>query len=434
MKISFLSLTLFALGTAASVVPLQKRATPKLVFAHFMVGILGTTYTLQDWVNDINLAKATGIDAFALNIGTDSFTDTQLSLAYTAANANGFKLFISFDFAASPGFGTNFQTEVVPRLQTYAPNGANVVWNNKALVSTFSGDGFDWSGVRSAVSTQLEIIPFYQAANINPSIDGLFNWQAWPSANNQPVNTPMNTSADVFYKSQLNGKPYMMNVSPWFYTHYSPQSFNKNFLFKSDTLLIDRLNQVLQIQPDLLEIATWNDYGESHYIGPLHEDRPQLYSPASNGESAASWVSGFPHDAWRDIIKPYIAAYKNGGAVQISSFEIVYWYRPFPKAISCSDPRLGPPTGSNIPDDAVWAAVLAPTAGTVLTISVGGFSSNFTVPAGVNYFEGNFAAGQPSFTLKQNGNTILSGTASKAIQTSNCPSYNFNAFVGKIPA
>ena len=60
------------------------------------MGILGFDYQLSDWVNDINLAKQTGIDAFAreqdkrdivlqltaitseVNIGTDNFTDTQV--------------------------------------------------------------------------------------------------------------------------------------------------------------------------------------------------------------------------------------------------------------------------------------------------------------------------------------------------------------------
>ena len=43
-------------------------------------------------------AKAAGIDAFALNIGTDPYTDQQLGFAYQSAANNGMKVFISFDF------------------------------------------------------------------------------------------------------------------------------------------------------------------------------------------------------------------------------------------------------------------------------------------------------------------------------------------------
>lgn len=43
-------------------------------------------------------AKAAGIDAFALNIGVDPYTDAQLRLAYESAANNDMKVFISFDF------------------------------------------------------------------------------------------------------------------------------------------------------------------------------------------------------------------------------------------------------------------------------------------------------------------------------------------------
>lgn len=43
-------------------------------------------------------AKALGIDAFALNIGVDPYTDTQLGYAYESAANNDMKVFISFDF------------------------------------------------------------------------------------------------------------------------------------------------------------------------------------------------------------------------------------------------------------------------------------------------------------------------------------------------
>lgn len=56
-------------------------------------------YTLDDWKTDIELASANGIDAFALNIGMDSYMEQQVKNAYDAAAASntGFKLFISFD-------------------------------------------------------------------------------------------------------------------------------------------------------------------------------------------------------------------------------------------------------------------------------------------------------------------------------------------------
>ena len=36
---------------------------------------------------------------------------------------------------------------------------------------------------------------------------------------------------------------------------------------------------------DLIEIATWNDFSESHYIGPIHGAQP----------NSQLWVDGFDH-------------------------------------------------------------------------------------------------------------------------------------------
>ena len=36
---------------------------------------------------------------------------------------------------------------------------------------------------------------------------------------------------------------------------------------------------------DLVEIATWNDYSESHYIGPIHGAQP----------NSQQWTNGFDH-------------------------------------------------------------------------------------------------------------------------------------------
>jgi hypothetical protein len=56
-------------------------STPKLVVAHHIVGNT-FPYTTQDWENDINLAYASSIDGFALNLGTDSWQPQQVADAY----------------------------------------------------------------------------------------------------------------------------------------------------------------------------------------------------------------------------------------------------------------------------------------------------------------------------------------------------------------
>lgn len=49
---------------------------------------------------------------------------------------------------------------------------------------------------------------------------------------------------------------------------------------------------------DLVELITWNDYGESHYQGPIHGAQP----------NSQAWVNGFDHsreyDPVKDVIQP----------------------------------------------------------------------------------------------------------------------------------
>lgn len=147
----------------------------KKVFAHFMVGIV-STYAVGDWESDMQLAKSKGIDGFALNIGVDSYSQEQLDLAYQAGASVGFDLFISFDF--------NWYTianvsGVANMLKRYKDQSAQFRVDNKPFVSTFIGDGFDWSSVATEVGEELYAVPFWQpsADNANNAgLAGLFSW------------------------------------------------------------------------------------------------------------------------------------------------------------------------------------------------------------------------------------------------------------------
>lgn len=104
---------------------------------------------MNDWITDITKAQATGIDAFALNIASQTaYTTTQLNNAYAAADQKGFKMFLSFDYAAQ---GPWSAATVVSMINTYAVKSAQFKVLNKALVSTFEGPGnaADWTSIKS---------------------------------------------------------------------------------------------------------------------------------------------------------------------------------------------------------------------------------------------------------------------------------------------
>jgi glucan endo-1,3-alpha-glucosidase len=107
------------------------------------------------------------------------------------------------------------------------------------------------------------------------------------------------------------GKTYMAGISPCFFTHFPW----KNWVYPDLTILVRRFQELVELQPDMIQIISWNgmdlvfsfdvDWGESHYIGTLQKE-------AGVPDGAEKWITGFNHEPWRDICRFYINAYKTG--------------------------------------------------------------------------------------------------------------------------
>jgi len=130
--------------------------------------------------------------------------------------------------------------------------------------------------------------------------------------------TPEKYDAAYLQTGKGRGKVYMASVSPCFYTHFP----YKNWVYPDFSLLVRRFQELVTLQPDLIEIISWNgtphtvrdeliqDWGESHYIGPLHNESG---IPAG----AEKWITGYNHEPWQEICKYFIQAYKSGKAPDI---------------------------------------------------------------------------------------------------------------------
>lgn len=127
--------------------------------------------------------------------------------------------------------------------------------------------------------------------------------------------------------------------------------------------------------------SSWNDFGESHYTGPLRESAiiPQ----------AKPYASVIPHDGLRFVLPYYIAAYKAGNRkVPIAQEGAVFWYRTSPRfAGSDSGTRLGPSGAQSATaavEDAVFVLALAASgaAGASVQVSIGGNLSSVPVVTG----------------------------------------------------
>ena len=156
-------------------------------------------------------AKYIGIDAFALNIGTDDYTDVQLHYAYTSAAKYGMKVFLSFDFSA---WSTGDGSAVGEKVKQYANYPSQLKVDGKVFVSSFIGDGVDVDAITAAAGQSIYFAPNFQPGNGDfGSIQGALNWMAWPNNGNNKAPSAGNLvtvpDGDASYIAALGGKDYI---------------------------------------------------------------------------------------------------------------------------------------------------------------------------------------------------------------------------------
>ncbi|KAH9480429.1 Glucan endo-1,3-alpha-glucosidase agn1 [Psilocybe cubensis] len=224
-------------------------------------------------------------------------------------------------------------------------------------------------------------------------------------------------------------KTYMAAVSPWFFTHYGPDSFNKNFVFLSDQHLYSKRWDSLisqRDQFDVVQVITWNDYGESHYIGPIKGDQP----------NSQAWTNGMNHTAWLDLTQYYATAFKTGQYPTIEKDKIVMWSRPHSTNAQSSDP-VPQPTNFEIFEDIVWAVVMTTAPSNVILSTSPTNSMTFEVPAGVSKLAIPITpGGTMKGVIQRDGQTVveLAPTADEFTFQGSPQTYNFNAFVASATA
>ncbi|QSZ31277.1 hypothetical protein DSL72_000840 [Monilinia vaccinii-corymbosi] len=432
------SLLLLASTLTASVISAQK-----YVFAHVVMGNTAHHNT-DDWVNDIKTAQAAGIDAFALNVAAgDNNTPAQVAKAFTAATTLGgsFKLFFSFDYLGGTGpWPATGPDSVASYLNRYGVSPAYFKYNGQVFASTFEGvnNAGDWTPdgpIRCAVQDTVGSIYFVpDYTSLGPSgftaqldnVQGGFSWDMWPSGPED-----MTTASDIAWQSTLGSKSYMMGVSPWFFhSDANPIAW----MWRSDDLWAQRWQQVFQIQPQFVQIVTWNDWGESSYIGPLVSDHEV---PANS----LKYVKDMPHEHLLTLLPYYISKYKGTNSTLVTD-SMQYWYRTSP----ASGGFLGGVIGNNptqgqaeyspnlLCQDKVFFTALLKSPAEV-RVQIGNYPArSYTGKAGLNHWSQPFAGqtGNVTFSIVRNGETVKSETGAEITASSSLLGglTNFNSWVG----
>ncbi|KAI0698316.1 glycoside hydrolase family 71 protein [Cerioporus squamosus] len=425
----------------------------KLVVAHFMVGNT-YPYTIHEWKEDIVLAAARGIDAFALNVGPEDWQYESVALCYAAALElqTPFKLFISFDMTTIPGSTRQDVHHLRKYLTAYAHHPHQLLYHGKVLVSTFAGQDSlfghatvqeAWQFVKESLedkAARIHLIPsFFMDPRRYPHItamDGYFNWNgSWPI--HLTVDSPREEvecaklDTDRHHIHHLGGRTFMAAVSPWFFTHYGPKSWNKNFIYRGDDwLFVRRWTQLIAMrdQVDIVQIISWNDYGESHYIGPIKGAQP----------NSEAWVDGFPHDAWLDLNEHFAHAFKNGAYPPIERDRIFLWSRPHLKDAEATDDKVPRPAGWQLTDDKFWVVVFATAPGEVRLLGANGGHDgrSWSVKKGMTTLSHPMTAGggMKATMLRRGAVVAECAPTHDEFRVHERPrTYNFNVFVAASP-
>ncbi|KAK5941705.1 hypothetical protein PMZ80_005655 [Knufia obscura] len=278
-------------------------------FMHYMVGGI----TEEHCKKDMQDAKALGIDAFALNF--NQFADWSRQTVdhlFNSADSYQFKLFFSFDMAS--GYFTD-PSQYAQYLSQYMSRNAYFKIRGKPLVTTFGGGDISdraWRNFKASLDAEIILILGLHSTAANsslfdqfPSLDGIFNWDSWPNISSGKK--PVSTTSDITYhraaKKSISCKLFMMGLSPLQFKHINPQN---NWYRRGESNLENRIPQVLDLQPDLLQIQSWNDAGESHYMGN------SWLEPIEHASEIRAYTEGYDHRGYWEVLPAFIQAWKRG--------------------------------------------------------------------------------------------------------------------------
>jgi glucan endo-1,3-alpha-glucosidase len=183
-----------------------------------------------------------------------------------------------------------------------------------------------------------------------PTLDGAMNWNSWPQNTQGDIIVP--TTDDVTYLTgaHATGKTFIMGVSPLQFKHDPTYG---NWYRRGEQNLEYRFGQVLNLQPDFVELQTWNDAGESHYMG-------NSWPEPIDGTNIGTYTANYSHTAYWEILPAFIQAYKDGAAntdtmypTNGKSAQGAFWHHTLLTTSDCSADPIGEPQGVDTVQDDV---------------------------------------------------------------------------------
>ncbi|KAF8915274.1 glycosyl hydrolase family 71-domain-containing protein [Mucidula mucida] len=359
-------------------VDVGKRDNTKYVFMHHFCLRDATyvrnryPYTKDTWRADIAQIGAKGVDAIALNIGSDWWQPNQIQMAYEAASETNMKIFISFDYTAFDCSSASASIALFNRFKGYS---SQFYYNGRPMLSSYAGSCMssgEWRRMKSETNAYLMPFMWGLEGRFTSEYSFLDSWLCWGCAWPQG-NKLKDTADDQYYINQL-GNRFATTVSMWMYTHYSWT--NKNFYQRGDDWLI---------------------------FGPFGGGQPD----------GTYWAENFPHTAFFDLSQYYITAFKTGSYPAITQDVIYYWARPHAFWATASSDSLAKPDGWDWTTEYMWAVV---------------YRQDFQVGSGITKLKIGLQPGQMMVQMVRSGQTVIYQSPSDFTYSYSTDKYNYNVY------
>jgi glucan endo-1,3-alpha-glucosidase len=95
--------------------------------------------------------------------------------------------------------------------------------------------------------------------------------------------------------------------------------------------------------PEIIQVISWNDYGESHHIAPVLGAEP----------GSQAWTANLSHEAFRLMVRYFANRWRSDSVPEVDSRLIVWaWYRTHPASANASNDPVGRPA------HAEWVSLL----------------------------------------------------------------------------
>lgn len=288
-----------------------------------------------------------------------------------AEEIGSFSLFFSFDHAAgglsgNPNQYADYFLQYSTR-PSYFKFKDPKSGKDKPLVSTFGGENVpdsQWAEFKQKVGDVLIIPGFYQATastsffNRRDYLDGVFNWNSW-----QPTNAgklPVSVADDKTFQAAAHNtqRIFMMGISP---VQFKALDINNNWYRRGEDNLEYRFGQALDLQPDIIQLQSWNDAGEGHYMGNIW--------PEPLNQRTKDLTNDYDHKGYWQILPAFIQAWKRGDTTTANMVPLngkavqgAFWHHTLTVEANCNaDPvvKKSPDIATGA-ENAVSGVVLVP--------------------------------------------------------------------------